>query len=311
MSSADSDDWRVLLPRRSTGGVALALGVELRRKRPRRRAALGEPAAAHRDRARPGEGSGRAVPRRAAAHAQRRGERLDPGGRRLGCGAPARPALPDRPFTVVRRPAEHLARLAAVRHRGGLAAAGSGRLTAAVAASGRCRLARDPARTHRAEHAAALVRRDPDRRRHPRRTRRGTCRHGRGGGLRRDLRGPGSAPDRRRRRLRAPRGRSRIDLVLGPVALSDSVRALLAAPSTVTVAPVDRAAFFREAYPLLRRGAQVRAGTRRVTAPTAPSGADARARLPSGRRHRVRPVLGLSRLRAFPARRQAGTVRDP
>ncbi|GAA4482297.1 DEAD/DEAH box helicase [Microbacterium panaciterrae] len=51
-----------------------------------------------------------------------------------------------------------------------------------------------------------------------------------------------------------------IELVLAPVALTPSVRALLTAPSAVTVAPVDRAAFFREAYPLLRRGAEIRAG---------------------------------------------------
>ncbi|MBN9158692.1 DEAD/DEAH box helicase [Microbacterium sp.] len=51
-----------------------------------------------------------------------------------------------------------------------------------------------------------------------------------------------------------------IELVLAPTALTDSTRALLASSDGVSVAPVDRAVFFREAYPLLRRGADVRAG---------------------------------------------------
>ncbi|MBS1698078.1 MAG: DNA/RNA helicase, partial [Actinobacteria bacterium] len=54
---------------------------------------------------------------------------------------------------------------------------------------------------------------------------------------------------------------ARIDLVLGPVPLSDAVRSLLVAPEGLAVAPVDRDAFFREAYPVLLRGAAVHGGT--------------------------------------------------
>jgi superfamily II DNA or RNA helicase len=60
-----------------------------------------------------------------------------------------------------------------------------------------------------------------------------------------------------------------IQLVLGPVVLSDSARALLEAPGGLPVAPVDRAAFFREAYPLLRRSADIRPG-KGVTLPEPP-----------------------------------------
>ena len=60
-----------------------------------------------------------------------------------------------------------------------------------------------------------------------------------------------------------------IELVLAPTTLSDSTRALLASPDGVSVAPVDRAVFFREAYPLLRRGSEVRAGAE-VTLPEPP-----------------------------------------
>ncbi|PRB07189.1 DEAD/DEAH box helicase [Microbacterium sp. MYb64] len=61
----------------------------------------------------------------------------------------------------------------------------------------------------------------------------------------------------------------RIDLVLGPVPLTDGVRALLSAPAGLTVAPVDRKAFFRDGYPTIMRGAAVRAG-HSVTLPAAP-----------------------------------------
>ncbi|KJL31719.1 DEAD/DEAH box helicase [Microbacterium azadirachtae] len=61
----------------------------------------------------------------------------------------------------------------------------------------------------------------------------------------------------------------RIDLVLGPVPLTDGVRALLSAPAGLTVAPVDRKAFFRDGYPTIMRGAAVRAG-HGVTLPAAP-----------------------------------------
>ncbi|MFJ4164212.1 DEAD/DEAH box helicase [Microbacterium sp. NPDC089698] len=61
----------------------------------------------------------------------------------------------------------------------------------------------------------------------------------------------------------------RIDLVLGQVPLTDGVRALLAAPGGLTVAPVDRKAFFRDGYPTILRGAAIRAG-RGVTLPPAP-----------------------------------------
>ena len=61
----------------------------------------------------------------------------------------------------------------------------------------------------------------------------------------------------------------RIDLVLGPVALTDGVRALLAAPAGLTVAPVDKKAFFRDGYPTLLRGAAVRA-EHGVTLPAPP-----------------------------------------
>ncbi|MFB7842486.1 DEAD/DEAH box helicase [Microbacterium sp. NPDC056052] len=61
----------------------------------------------------------------------------------------------------------------------------------------------------------------------------------------------------------------RIDLVLGRVPLTDGVRALLSAPAGLTVAPVDRKAFFRDGYPTLLRGGQVRAG-HGVTLPAAP-----------------------------------------
>jgi len=61
----------------------------------------------------------------------------------------------------------------------------------------------------------------------------------------------------------------RIDLVLGRVTLTDGVRALLAAPSGLTVAPVDKKAFFRDGYPTILRGAVVRAG-RGVALPAPP-----------------------------------------
>ncbi|MBS1907138.1 MAG: DEAD/DEAH box helicase [Actinobacteria bacterium] len=61
----------------------------------------------------------------------------------------------------------------------------------------------------------------------------------------------------------------RIDLVLGPVPLTAAVSALLAASAGLTVAPVDRAAFFRDGYPALLRGADVHAG-RGVTLPAPP-----------------------------------------
>lgn len=60
-----------------------------------------------------------------------------------------------------------------------------------------------------------------------------------------------------------------IELMLGPAALTDSARTLLSSSGGVSVAPVDRAAFFREAYPLLRRTAQVRPGPG-VTLPDPP-----------------------------------------
>lgn len=52
-----------------------------------------------------------------------------------------------------------------------------------------------------------------------------------------------------------------IELVLAPAPLSDGVRALLSSPEGLSVAPVDRAVFFREAYPVLRRAADIRAGS--------------------------------------------------
>jgi len=52
----------------------------------------------------------------------------------------------------------------------------------------------------------------------------------------------------------------RIDLVLGRVSLTDGLRALLSAPAGLSVAPVDRKAFFRDGYPTIMRGAVVRAG---------------------------------------------------
>ena len=61
----------------------------------------------------------------------------------------------------------------------------------------------------------------------------------------------------------------RIDLVLGQVPLTDAVRTLLSAPAALSVAPVDRKAFFRDGYPTLLRGADVRAG-RGVTLPAPP-----------------------------------------
>ncbi len=61
----------------------------------------------------------------------------------------------------------------------------------------------------------------------------------------------------------------RIDLVLGPVPITDGVRTLLSAPGGLTVAPVDRKAFFRDGYPTIMRGAAVRAG-HGVTLPAAP-----------------------------------------
>lgn len=53
---------------------------------------------------------------------------------------------------------------------------------------------------------------------------------------------------------------TRVDLVLGAAPLSDAVRALLSTATGITVAPVDREAFFREGYPVLLRGADVHAG---------------------------------------------------
>ncbi|MBS1674827.1 MAG: DEAD/DEAH box helicase [Actinobacteria bacterium] len=61
-----------------------------------------------------------------------------------------------------------------------------------------------------------------------------------------------------------------IDLVLGPVAVDGAVGTLLAAPDGLAVAPVDRDAFLREAYPLLLRGAELRAG-RGVVLPPPPA----------------------------------------
>ncbi|MFD6699153.1 MULTISPECIES: DEAD/DEAH box helicase [unclassified Microbacterium] len=61
----------------------------------------------------------------------------------------------------------------------------------------------------------------------------------------------------------------RIDLVVGPVPVTDGARALLESPAGLTVAPVDRKAFFRDGYPMILRGAAVRPG-RGVTLPPPP-----------------------------------------
>lgn len=62
---------------------------------------------------------------------------------------------------------------------------------------------------------------------------------------------------------------ARIELVLGPVAVPPVLGALLNAAEPLVVPPGEQEAFFREAYPLLRRGTDLRAG-RGVTLPAPP-----------------------------------------
>ena len=261
MTSADADDWRVLLPRRSTGGVPLALGVELRR----------------RDRA-----DARHWANRPLRTATARDLVKDPGELFLA----VRPLMRNdaesawiqggADWDAVRRPGSRFA----PDHSRWFADLLSISRDSLLSGTAGDWLLLDPVASpllwpHLGDAASRGIPLVPTGRSTELRWSDGIriavdIRAERGGGLAltaeaavtgetlagATVRPIGDGGVYTHRVLGA-----QIDLVLGPVALPDSVRALLAAPSAVTVAPVDRAAFFREAYPLLRRGAEVRGGT--------------------------------------------------
>ncbi|MGN8025814.1 DEAD/DEAH box helicase [Microbacterium sp. 22242] len=260
MSSADTDDWRVLLPGTTSSGAPLALGVELRRRdradarhwanRPLRTASArdlvkdpGELFLAVRPLMRneaasswiQGDASWDAVrrpgPRFAAAHSRWFADLLSISRESLLSGTAgdwllldpvASPLL----WPHLRSATEHGIPLVATERSTRLRWAEQIRAVVGVAVT-------DGGGLLLTAEAEALAESFPAAEVHP---------IGRGGLYAHRVIGP------------------RIDLVLGPAVLSDAVRALLAAPAGLPVAPVDRDAFFREGYPLLLRGAEVRAG---------------------------------------------------